>query len=65
MTVPIDKDRRIRLLEAALRNTVSALELAQGWIDAKREDENTGEGRQAKFILDSIDGTIKNTKSIL
>ncbi len=55
--------------EAAFRNDLSpliaagpamlaALQLAEGWIDAEREGEETGEGQQARWILDTIRAAI-------
>lgn len=37
---------------------LAALQLAEGWIDAEREGEETGEGQQARWILDTIRAAI-------
>lgn len=37
---------------------LAALEAAEGWIDANRESEETGEGQQAKWLLDTIRSAI-------
>lgn len=40
------------------QDLMDALEMARGWIDQNREDESTGEGQQAAWILDSIDSLL-------
>ncbi len=40
------------------KDLLDALEMARGWIDENREDESTGEGQQARWILDTIDSLL-------
>jgi len=54
--------REKNALQKAKRSLTDALELAEGWIDANREDESTGEGQQAKWILDTIRAAISEAK---
>ena len=56
--IPNKQNRANGRMIAAAPTMLSALELAEGWIDSKREDENTGEGQQARWILDTIRAAI-------
>lgn len=61
---------RLKLMSACQADECSALlkdnirlkqviEVAIGWIDANREDESTGEGQQAKWVLDTLRAAVK------
>ena len=49
-------------LIAAAPDLLDMLQAAAGWIDANREDETTGEGQQAKQLLDDIHTIIKSAQ---
>lgn len=56
--VAVAYDKADSPLIAAAPAMLAALELAEGWIDAEREGEETGEGQQARWILDTIRAAI-------
>lgn len=47
---------------ARIQRLITALEMARGWIDANREAENTGEGQEARWIIETIDLTIAEAR---
>lgn len=49
---------------ARFNNIVSALELAEGWIDAHRDDDKTGDGQQDKFVLDCVRAALNSAKEV-
>lgn len=49
-----DSAKPVDPIAAAAPAMLAALELAEGWIDAEREGEETSEGQQARWILDTI-----------
>jgi hypothetical protein len=71
----IEPPRLAKAIEAMLGETettvsatspdiLAALELAEGWIDAERESEETGEGQQARWILDTVRAAIAKAKAV-
>ena len=58
----IEKTRANARLIAAAPELLTALELAEGWIDAHRDNESTGDGQQDKWLLDTIRATISHVK---
>lgn len=43
---------------------LAAVELAEGWIDANRESEDTGEGQQARWILETMRAAIAKATTV-
>jgi len=48
---------------AAAPDLLDACELAEGWIDSNRESESTGEGQQARWILETIRAAIQKARA--
>lgn len=42
----------------AVKDMLHALGVAASWIDAHRENESTGEGQQARWVLDAVRAAI-------
>lgn len=53
-------DLRLRMAAPSL---LSVCETMYGWIDAFREDESTGEGQEAKMILETAEAAMRKAGS--
>jgi hypothetical protein len=63
-TVKGDNAETYAALFAASPDLLEALELAEGWIDAECESEETGEGQQARWILETMRAAIAKAKAV-
>jgi hypothetical protein len=59
-----DAQKEIAAAVNCFPDMLEALELAEGWIDAERESEETGEGQQARWILETMRAAIAKAKAV-